>query len=129
MTEILAAPVAASVRPECCAWPVPADDLVPPETLAVRAPVVCAVVGVELPTCCVKGFFPAKWLKEKKELFSRCLAEKLLTYALGRGLEFHDRRTVDKIVSALEKDGFKFSTLVVEIVKSDPFRLRRGKDQ
>jgi hypothetical protein len=68
-------------------------------------------------------------LKEKKELFSRCLAEKLLTYALGRGLEFYDRRTVDKIVTALEKDGFKFSTLMVEIVKSDPFRLRRGKEK
>jgi hypothetical protein len=68
-------------------------------------------------------------LKEKKDLFSRCLTEKLLTYALGRGLEYYDRPAVDRIVSALARDGYRFSTLVLEIVRSDPFRLRRGKDE
>jgi len=68
-------------------------------------------------------------LKEKKELFSRCLTEKMLTYALGRGVEYYDKPTIDRVNSALEKNGYKFSTLVTEIVKSDPFRLRRGKDQ
>jgi mono/diheme cytochrome c family protein len=67
-------------------------------------------------------------LKEKKELFGRCLTEKLLTYALGRGLEPYDRPAVDRIVGALARDGWKFSTLVVEITRSDPFRLRRGKE-
>jgi hypothetical protein len=68
-------------------------------------------------------------LKEKKDLFSRCLAEKMLIYALGRGVEYYDKPTLDKISAALEKNQHKFSTLVTEIVKSDPFRMRRGKDQ
>jgi hypothetical protein len=67
-------------------------------------------------------------LKGKKELFSRCLAEKMLTYALGRGVEYYDRPTIDRICTALARDDYRFSTLVREIVKSDPFRLRRGKE-
>ncbi len=69
-----------------------------------------------------------KVLKDKKELFSRCLTEKMLIYALGRGLEYCDRRTIDRMVSALERDNYRFSTLMIEIAKSEPFRLRRGKD-
>lgn len=68
-------------------------------------------------------------LKGKKELFSRCLAEKMVTYALGRGVEYYDKPALDKIVAALQANDFKFSTLVIEIAKSDPFRLRRGKDK
>lgn len=68
-------------------------------------------------------------LKEKKELFSRCLAEKMLTYALGRGVEYYDKATIDRISTALTGNNYRFSTLVTEIVKSDPFRMRRGKDQ
>jgi hypothetical protein len=67
-------------------------------------------------------------LKGKKELFSRCLTEKMLTYALGRGVESYDRPTVEAITAALAKNGYRFSSLVLEIVKSEPFRLRRGKD-
>ena len=66
-------------------------------------------------------------LKGKKELFARCLAEKLLTYALGRGIEYYDRPTTHRITAALAKNDYKFSTLVIEIAKSDPFRMRRGK--
>jgi hypothetical protein len=65
-------------------------------------------------------------LKEQRLAFARCLTEKLLIYALGRGLEHYDRPTTDRIVAALERDQYRFSTLVVEIVKSDPFRMRRG---
>jgi hypothetical protein len=68
-------------------------------------------------------------LKGKKEMFSRCLTEKMLIYAVGRGLEYYDRRTVNAIAQALERNEYRFSTLVVEIVKSEPFGLRRGKDQ
>jgi hypothetical protein len=50
-----------------------------------------------------------------------------LTYALGRGLEYYDRPAVDRIVAALARDDYRFSTLVTEIARSDPFRLRRGK--
>jgi hypothetical protein len=67
-------------------------------------------------------------LLSKKDLFARTVAEKLLTYALGRGLEYYDRRAVDRIVSAVAQSDYRFSTLVVEITKSDPFRMRRGKD-
>lgn len=67
-------------------------------------------------------------LKGKKDLFSRCLTEKLLTYALGRGLDYYDKRAVDMILAALARNDYKFSTLAVEIAKSEPFRLRRGKD-
>ena len=65
-------------------------------------------------------------LKKRKRDFTRCLAEKLLTYALGRGLMYYDRCAVDKIVDTVEKDEHRFSTLIVEIVKSEPFRKRRG---
>ena len=65
-------------------------------------------------------------LQGKKELFARCLTEKLLTYALGRGIEYYDKRTVHRITAALAKNDYKFSTLIIEIAKSDPFRMRRG---
>lgn len=65
-------------------------------------------------------------LKDRKQQFVRCLTEKMLTYALGRGLEYYDRPTVDRIVAQLESEGYRSSVLITEIVKSDPFRLRRG---
>ncbi|HEY8747766.1 MAG TPA: DUF1592 domain-containing protein [Tepidisphaeraceae bacterium] len=63
-------------------------------------------------------------LKAKKTLFVRCVAEKMLTYATGRGLEYYDRRAVDKIMSELARNDYRFSTLLTEIVKSDPFQMR-----
>lgn len=66
-------------------------------------------------------------LKTRQNLFTRCIAEKLLTYALGRGLEYYDRPAVDQIATALGQNGYRFSTLIVETVKSQPFRMRRGK--
>src|SRR4029078_9583075 len=63
-------------------------------------------------------------LKSKKELFARSLAEKMLTYALGRGLEYYDKCAVDTIVAALEKNDYRISTLIAETVSSDPFQMR-----
>ena len=71
----------------------------------------------------------AKTLKKQRAEFARCLAEKMLTFALGRGLESHDRCAVDTIVEGLEKKDYRFSALVVEIAKSDPFRKRRGEGE
>ena len=68
-----------------------------------------------------------KTILAKKDLFARCVIEKMLIYALGRGLEPYDDRAVDKALAGVTKSGFKFSSVVAEIVKSDPFRLRRGK--
>ena len=63
-------------------------------------------------------------LKGKKDLFARCLSEKVLTYALGRGLEYYDKCAVDKIIVELAKNDYRFSTLLIEVVKSEPFLMR-----
>ena len=70
-----------------------------------------------------------KMLSEEKEAFTRCLSEKMLIYAIGRGLDYYDDRTVEKIRTETAKGGYKFSALVTAIAKSDPFRLRRGNSQ
>jgi hypothetical protein len=62
----------------------------------------------------------------KRDEFVQCLARKMLTYALGRGLEYYDKCAIDEICKALAKDHYKFSTLILEIVKSTPFQMRRG---
>ena len=65
-------------------------------------------------------------ISQKKGLFIRCLSEKMLTYALGRGLSYRDRPAVEKIANVLQNNDYKFSVLVKEIVKSKPFGMRRG---
>jgi hypothetical protein len=57
-------------------------------------------------------------------VFVRCLAEKMLTYALGRGLEQYDRPAVNQIVRAMDAENDRFSALLLAIVKSDPFQKR-----
>ncbi len=66
--------------------------------------------------------------EEAKDKFPRCLTEKMLTYALGRGLEYYDRCAVDRIAAAVAADDYRFSSLVLEIVRSEPFQKRRGKE-
>ena len=68
-----------------------------------------------------------KVLLGKADLFRRCLAEKLLTFALGRGLEYYDKCALDDVVAAAKTDGDRFSALVLSVVKSDPFQKRKGK--
>jgi hypothetical protein len=58
--------------------------------------------------------------------FYECLTEKLLIYALGRGLEYYDVQTVDEIVDRLEKADGRFSALLGGIVESAPFQKRRN---
>ena len=60
--------------------------------------------------------------------FYRCLSEKLLTYALGRGLEYYDVETVDQIVSRLDRESGKFLALLTGIIDSAPFQKRRNPD-
>ena len=50
--------------------------------------------------------------------FARVVAEKLLTYALGRGVEYQDMPLVRSIVRDAAKDNYRFSSLVMSIVKS-----------
>jgi hypothetical protein len=59
--------------------------------------------------------------------FAHCLTEKMLTYALGRGLEPYDRTTVSQIERRLAASDYKFQTLIYEIVRSLPFQMRRGQ--
>jgi hypothetical protein len=63
-------------------------------------------------------------LKGKKDLFSRNLSEKILVYALGRGVEYYDKCAVDKVIAALDKNDYRFSALILEVVKSEPFLMR-----
>jgi hypothetical protein len=66
-------------------------------------------------------------LKVQMGQFRRCLAEKLLTYALGRGLESFDACSVDEIVATTSKNGDRFSALVVAIVASEAFQKKQTK--
>jgi len=66
-------------------------------------------------------------LKQKRGDFIRCLTEKMLTYALGRGLEYYDRCASDQIAKDLAKKNYRFSQLITAIVKSAPFQQRRGE--
>jgi hypothetical protein len=63
-------------------------------------------------------------LKADRDAFAECLAEKLLTYAIGRGVESYDKPTLKQIVSNVSQDDYRFSSLVLEIVKSLPFQKR-----
>ena len=66
-------------------------------------------------------------LKAQLPDFSRCLIEKMLTYALGRGLERYDRRTVDELNRNLAASNYQFQTLIHGVVQSLPFQSRRGE--
>ncbi len=67
-----------------------------------------------------------KVLIAKSDLFRRNLADKMLTYALGRGLEYYDKCAVDDVVASLKKSDNRFSAMILAIVISDPFQKRRG---
>jgi mono/diheme cytochrome c family protein len=64
-------------------------------------------------------------LRSRPGAFAEALTAKLLTYALGRGLERYDRRTVKEISARLPARGYRFSALVLEIVNSLPFQQQR----
>jgi hypothetical protein len=63
---------------------------------------------------------------QKKDQFVRALADKMLIYALGRGLEYYDKCALDEITKGMAKNDYKFSSLVMAVVKSTPFQKRRG---
>lgn len=67
-------------------------------------------------------------LGSDREAFAECLTEKLLTYALGRGLENYDKPATKKIVAAVVASDYRFSSLINAIVESVPFQMGRGTD-
>ncbi|MCA9176971.1 MAG: DUF1592 domain-containing protein [Planctomycetales bacterium] len=66
-------------------------------------------------------------LAARRDEISRCVAEKMMTFALGRGLQYFDRCAVDQVLERLESHEHRFYDLVIGIVLSDPFRMRRGE--
>ena len=60
--------------------------------------------------------------------FVRTAVEKLLTYALGRGVNYHDYPTIRSIDRDAARDNYRISSLILAIVKSTPFQMRRGSD-
>ncbi|MGH9255318.1 MAG: DUF1592 domain-containing protein [Vicinamibacterales bacterium] len=60
----------------------------------------------------------------RPELFVSTVTEKLLTYALGRGLEYYDAPAVRAITRDARGNDYRFSSLVLGVVKSDPFQMR-----
>ncbi len=68
------------------------------------------------------------FFNDRKDRFYRGAAEKLLTYALGRGLDPMDSPTVDQITAQMVSDGGKFSTLLMGVIASPQFQSRRGDD-
>ncbi len=67
-------------------------------------------------------------LRSQTGIFTRNLAEKMLTFALGRGLEGTDAAAVEEISRLAAAGDYKFSSLVLGIVKSSPFQMRKGSD-
>ena len=65
-------------------------------------------------------------LLSRADLFVGRLTEKLLTFALGRGVEYYDAPAVRAIVREAEADDYRFSSLILGIVKSVPFQMRNS---
>ena len=65
-------------------------------------------------------------LVEMHPEFVRTLIQKLLTYALGRGIEFYDQPVVRQIARQSAPDDYRWSDIVLGIVKSTPFQMRRS---
>ena len=60
----------------------------------------------------------------QKTQFVKTVTDKLLTYALGRGLEYYDAPTVRAIDRAAAADDYRWSSIILGIVKSAPFQMR-----
>ena len=66
-------------------------------------------------------------LVERRDQFVGTLTEKLLAYALGRGPEYYDRPTVRAITRTAASNDYRWSSIIVGIVQSTPFRMRRSE--
>ena len=67
-------------------------------------------------------------LLESGDEFIRTVTEKLMTYALGRGVDYYDAPTIRRIVRGLARDDYRWSSLVLGIVGSESFQMRRAPD-
>ena len=64
----------------------------------------------------------------QEERFAETVTEKLLTYALGRGVEYYDGPAVRAITSGAAANDYRWSSLIVGIVESTPFQMRRSRE-
>jgi hypothetical protein len=67
-----------------------------------------------------------KILLTRKDQFRKCLVEKLLTFALGRGLEKSDRPAIDRLCRKSVEKKDRFADIILEVVKSEPFRKHKN---
>jgi hypothetical protein len=68
-------------------------------------------------------------IESKSEEFVNTVTEKLLTYALGRGVESYDAPAIRSIIREAAPDDYRWSSLILGIVKSTPFQMRRSWEQ
>jgi len=68
-----------------------------------------------------------KALLDRPDAFTTTATEKLLTYALGRGLDYYDAPTVRVIVRETRGRDYRFSSLIAGVIKSTPFQMRRSQ--
>ncbi|HXJ41631.1 MAG TPA: DUF1592 domain-containing protein, partial [Bryobacteraceae bacterium] len=66
-------------------------------------------------------------LVNRPDIFVGTLTEKLLTYSLGRGADYYDGPAVRKVVSDAGRSDYKFSAVILGIINSTPFQMRRSK--
>jgi hypothetical protein len=66
-----------------------------------------------------------KLIIARQDDFVDAMTKKFLTYALGRGLEYYDQCSVKDIEAQVRRDNYRFSSLVMAIVRSEPFQKRR----
>ncbi|MDE3196526.1 MAG: DUF1592 domain-containing protein, partial [Acidobacteriota bacterium] len=67
-------------------------------------------------------------LLERRDAFVAGVSEKMLTYALGRGLEGYDRPALKKIEAGVAAHDYRFSQLIIEVVNSLPFQMKRARE-
>ena len=66
-------------------------------------------------------------LLSRPEIFVTTFSEKLLTYGLGRGVEFYDAPAIRKVVQEARTKDYRFSSVIMGIVGSTPFQMRRSQ--
>lgn len=67
-----------------------------------------------------------KIILDRKDQFVRNMFEKMLSYAIGRKIEYYDELTIRKAIENIKKADYKFSAMVMEVVKSRPFLYRKN---
>jgi hypothetical protein len=68
-----------------------------------------------------------KALMARPDMFATTVTEKLLTYGLGRGIEFYDAPAVRRITQEARNRDYRFSSLILGVIKSTPFQMRRSQ--